>query len=668
MVNFAGMRKILGVAPILPAAVGIVAGIVVYEFLPLWVVVFVLALAVGLYLLKWKWTGAGVGFVAVGMLLCGVMQPNQPPAEIIDHKVTASGRISSATDNPQSVSLIVTVDSIQHVPVEPFKAQVTINSLTPDLEPGTRVDLTTAFSPLPGPPMLPGDADLSLYYKAQGITALAFCTEKDCRVSAPASGLEGMFNRARSSLELTLLHTPLMPECKEFLLATLLADDAFLPPSTELAFRRAGVSHLLALSGLHVGIVVMIVMMLTLPLNIPRWGFYLRPAIAVVFVWSYALMVGMPPSVVRAAIMTSVYMLARIIQRGHTGLNSLLVSIVFILAIRPMWVYSVGFQLSVAAVASILAFSSLVPQQWQRHPVRYYLLMTFLIPVAAMLGTGMIAAIHFSTFPLLFLPSNLAVGVLAPWILGLGAVVLLFAHFGWHLVAVAWVTSKLYALLSAIVTYIGNLPMAEVTGFRFPALIVVPYAAAVVFLWLAISGRSRRWTAAALGACVLTWLSADLFSPEPPAAELYILPEKDATKIVIAGSGPPALILPDAKVDSVGVLTKANLRHSGYLNLRGARDGFALRPTPQQITIGDVALRVLFDSKDTLAEASRPTYLLVCKGFRGSLQPAWRNLRPDTILFSPALNPRTATRLMRESGDTIPIRNLRLKPFKIVCD
>lgn len=659
------MRKILGMCPILPAAVGIVVGIPAYEFLPLWVCLPVLAVSCLFFIKHWPWTAATGLFVAVGMLLCALLRPGAPPDDIFHHKVTASAKVLTVEENPLSLSLLVKVDSIQQTPVSPFKAQLTVNSLSPDLEPGMRVHFTTAFSPLPGKSLLPGDTDLSLYYKSEGISALAYCNDSDCRIVAPATGIENFFTRTRKHLALTLLSTSLTDNCKTFLLATLLGDDAFLAPVTKDTFRRAGVSHLLALSGLHVGIIVVIVMMLSLPLNASRHGFYIRPVIAIVFVWCYAMLVGLPPSVVRAAIMTTVYMLARLIQRGHTGLNSLIISVVFILAIKPLWLYSIGFQLSIAAVASILAFTSLVPRKWHKYPVRHFLLMSVIVPVSAMLGTGIITALHFSSFPLLFLPSNIAVGLFAPWIIGFGAAILIFALCGWQLTVMAWLTSRLYALMTAIITFFGEIPEAEITGCDLPALAFLPYAAAVVFLWFAISRKSWRWGLSSIVSFLLTGLVAITFTTPRPDSELFILPDKDATKIILYTSGTPALILPDAKVDTEEVLRKTNRQHLGYLSLRSDAESFFLRPTPRRITINGTALRMISEASDTTTDTTPPTYLLICSGFSGNTPQIWRKLRPDTILLSPALSPRTSKRIIKECGDSIPVKNLRGSGIKI---
>lgn len=664
------MHRLFAISPIFPATVGIVVGIVASSVLPVWAAVIVVALAALLYKLMWRWTAAGLLFVAVGMILTAVMAPGTQPRGLYGHKVTACAAVSAVSENEASVSLLVSVDSIGEAKVAPFIARITVGNPEFYYSPGERVEFVAVIDSLPSAPMLPGDPDLSLYYKSEGVVAVAYCNSGDCHTVEPAPPVTRAFNRARIHMARSLVATPLSPGCSAFLLAALLGDDSLLAPDTSARFRQAGVSHVLALSGLHVGIVVMIVMMFSFPLNLSRRGFYIRPVVAIVFVWVYAMLVGLPPSVVRAAIMTTVYMLARLIQKGHTGVNSLFISVAVILALRPMWLYSVGFQLSVAAVAAILAFTSLVPPEWKRHPVRYWLLMSVLIPVAAILGTGLIAAIHFASFPLLFLPANLAVGILIPWILGLGMAVMLFASAGWHLLAITWLTNRLYALFSLVINGIGSLSFAEVSGISLSAWVMAPYAAALVFLWLALSRRSWSFAASSFGCAVLTWICAILLAPPAPRAELYILPEKDATRVVMSAGSAPTLILPDLSPDTVEAVGKANRRHGGYLRLRGADvppdgEGFRVMPAPRRLTVGSCSFAFLADPSDTLSLPVGTNYLVVCKGFKARLAPVCRALRPDTVLLSPALHPKIALRLAAEMADTLPVRNLRERPFSL---
>ncbi len=661
------MRSPTSYAPVLPVAIGIPIGIVALLCVPVWCAVVPVALAVALFVMKKPWWATGVLFVAVGMLTAKIMMPAEPPESIIGQKLRFSATIATVGESQQTYRLKIEVDSVEHRALTSFVAILTVNSFDCEFHTGQRINFLSRLKAAQSHPILPGDTDFSLYYKSEGIKALGFCRAEDITVTGSPGIITRTFDKARQNIASAIVSTPLTPECSAFMLATLIGDDALLHPATKETFRRTGISHVLALSGLHVGIIVMIAMLLTLPFNVHRSGIYIRPILAIILVWAYAMLVGMSASVVRAAIMTTVYMLARMIQNGHTGFNSLLISIVVILLAKPMWIFSAGFQLSVCAVASILAFTSLVPQRWQRHPVRYFFFMTILIPIAAILGTGMVAAFHFSTFPLYFLPANIAVGLIIPWLLGLGVMITIFALAGWHLIIATWIASRLYVLLEVAAIVLSQLPYAQIQGVTFHAITILPYFIALVCLWLAIRRRSWMWCISSAGCCAVTMLCVQLLRDTPPTAELYILPDINSTKIVLSAKDTnPYLLLPDLSPDTIENLARANLQHHGFLLGRSDSETFRTAPTPQFITIAGTTLRLLFDSSDTIPTSPRPTYLVVSKGFNGKISKHYQTILPDTILLSPALHPKIAAKLTAECSDTIPVINLRQRSFKIV--
>ena len=113
---------------------------------------------------------------------------------------------------------------------------------------------------------------------------------------------------------------------------------------------------MLALSGLHVGIIASLVMLLLIPVQTVRGGFYIRYFLAVAAIWAYAFIAGISPSILRATIMFTVYIISKVIERDYIGFNSLFTAIIVILLINPLWLFTPGFQLSVLSVASILGF------------------------------------------------------------------------------------------------------------------------------------------------------------------------------------------------------------------------------------------------------------------------------------------------------------------------
>ncbi len=122
-------------------------------------------------------------------------------------------------------------------------------------------------------------------------------------------------------------------------------------------YRDSGVAHLLAISGLHVGIVLIFLNLVFSIFKVfGRVGWTIYSILIILMLWGYALFVGAAPSILRAVIMFSLYQVALIFRRDGTSINVLLASAMVILMCNPLMLYDVGFQLSYAAMFGISLF------------------------------------------------------------------------------------------------------------------------------------------------------------------------------------------------------------------------------------------------------------------------------------------------------------------------
>lgn len=148
------------------------------------------------------------------------------------------------------------------------------------------------------------------------------------------------------------------------------------------SYRASGAAHILAVSGLHVGVVALIFMWLLCPLNLLWRGHLWRAVLVVALIWGYALVVGLTPSVVRAAMMFSALQLATLLRRRYSSL-AVLASVVLVLTLFDVGVvYDVGFQLSVVAVLAIILW---VMPLWRRLSLGWWGEI-FILPLAMGIG------------------------------------------------------------------------------------------------------------------------------------------------------------------------------------------------------------------------------------------------------------------------------------------
>ncbi len=194
-------------------------------------------------------------------------------------------------------------------------------------------------------------------------------------------------------------------------------------------FQDTGTSHLLALSGLHLGILFGLFQLLLLnrlrrrPLRVVAVGFGLA------LVWLYVLVAAMPVSLIRAATMLSLAQLMLLSRRDTSGLDRLLVAAILLLIVSPLSLLDLGFQLSFLSVAAILTLAPLCPTlPPERNRLLRYLYASIVVSLAAWIGTLPVVAYHFHVIALYSLPANLIVIALATPLLALCAAFFLLPH------------------------------------------------------------------------------------------------------------------------------------------------------------------------------------------------------------------------------------------------
>jgi len=233
-----------------------------------------------------------------------------------------------------------------------------------------------------------------------------------------------------------------------------------LEPQLRRQFSAAGAMHVLAVSGLHTNILMMVLMaILTLfgwrkPLYEERVKQYILGMIIILSLMAYAWLTGATPSVVRAVIMSSILLLAMMVRRTNQILNTVFASAFIILVFRPMDLFSVSFQLSFAAVLAIVLF---VPG-WNRVMPQDHVWSLIGVSVAATMGTLPITLYYYGQISNYFLLTNLIVLPLA-WVMMIGGFATLTV--GWITPlgkVLAWIVNGTTWLMNAGVGWLEHLP------------------------------------------------------------------------------------------------------------------------------------------------------------------------------------------------------------------
>jgi competence protein ComEC len=251
------------------------------------------------------------------------------------------------------------------------------------------------------------------------------------------------------------------------------------------AYSKTGLSHLMAVSGLHLGIVLMVVSFMLLPLRFVHRGHRIAALLAIVAIWFYAIMSGALPSVVRAAIMLSVLQLSFVISARYNSLNALAVTIFAMLVYRPNYLFDISFQLSVVAVIGIVVWA--VPiirtaRSWPRPVTAIYSL--FVVGAVATLWTLPIVSHTFGNLPITGVVVTPCVMLFAYAIVSCGILaVVLPIWLGAPFAAVAEWAARIQ---NGVVEWASNLPFASVE-YAMPkwgvALCYTLYVAITLLYW-----------------------------------------------------------------------------------------------------------------------------------------------------------------------------------------
>jgi competence protein ComEC len=195
-------------------------------------------------------------------------------------------------------------------------------------------------------------------------------------------------------------------------------------------YSSAGAIHILAVSGLHVGVVLLFLSFLFKPLEKLVYGRFLKTICIVILLWMFAFIAGLSASVVRAVTMFTFLAVGQTFQRKNVVAFSLITSMLFLLIIKPLFLFDVGFQLSYLAVFGIIWVQPKLYKIWQpKLKITNFFWQLFTVSIAAQLGILPLSIYYFQQFPGLFLLSNFVIIPCLMYILIGGILVIILSLF-----------------------------------------------------------------------------------------------------------------------------------------------------------------------------------------------------------------------------------------------
>lgn len=511
---------------LLPLAGGILCG-TVWAWRPGWVLlvgllIFLLYTSTRKYSLDSAYRSVFGGLLAVWLFLFGwtyvqYQDPLRDPAhwqyvvEVPGKDTHWAGRITKVKESERWTRLSVKVHAWGHDdddPIHPVRGRMMVYVPRQEevaLVPGMWFRFAGEPQAMP-PPQDPEGFDWRQYMRIRGIGHQLFLRDADWEAWPDGSfSLMGSSHTIRGQFYGIL--TSYVPDSLAMQLAgamVLGARDELSDAMNE-AYQASGAVHILAVSGLHVGLVAGMVLGLMGYVVRQKRLYWIRALVAVGLVWGYILVTGMADSAVRAGVLFSFIIVGRSASRHAEALNLLAAAVVVLLLVNPWMIHHVGFQLSVLAVAGILFFHPILYRAW--YPpgkVSLFFWNLFCVTLAAQLATVMLSLFYFHRFPVYFVLSGLFVVPMAGAFLGTGVATLLL--HGVSPLLAGWcgqVLNLLAGVMNGLVFGIAQLPGASLTDLYPRAwwIVLLPLGAGLIMA--AFAQRRTRLLLTGVGALVL---------------------------------------------------------------------------------------------------------------------------------------------------------------------
>lgn len=657
----------LSKAPLLRCLVPLSIGIIIadYATLPLWTVIAMLGVALLLLIVAEWWVAKSpvrairlsylpttvlIVVCALVGIFTAVLHSTVPiSAEAISGKAITC-RIEQISHRESSTELTATLlprekqeeygDSEASTPSGSL--QIFLDHRNFSLTEGDIIALSAQFHPISNLGN-PEEFDYRTFMARRGCFLTASISEKSYHTVGHTDDFFSHSLHARRSLVNLVLNSSLSVEAKQLICTAVVGDASIIDDDTRATFSKAGIAHMLAISGLHTGIILALLSLILRPLDRLR----LRPlrwVITIAAMATFLFVTGMSASAIRATIMAATAIAAVAWQRDGSGLNSLCLAAILILTFSPMSLFSVGFQLSFAAVAAILLLSGKINAISRRRTIIYSIVTWIVATLIANVGCAVISAHYFHTLPLLSIISNIILIPILPFFVAVSLIAILALSLGVQFaelnVLLEWLTSFINGTANAATklpfAYIDNLYVSQ----PVVALYYLAFALAVAFIY-------RRRFATGIGflatcAAIILWIATE--SAFTPRQGFVILNNRHSTPLLSFSHGTGSLWCTDSQWSEADFSKSfsnllARYRISG-INIPANQPGDSLTIATSAAVICGKRIVMASHTDMRYLRASKPVacdYLIITNRYYGNIADLLHTFSPKTVVLSGAL-------------------------------
>jgi competence protein ComEC len=252
-------------------------------------------------------------------------------------------------------------------------------------------------------------------------------------------------------------------------------------------YQYSGATHVLSVSGLHVGFIMLFILFVLKPIPNNRKGSFIKLVAILTSLGLFGIVSGLSPPVLRSVVMFSFLAIGNHLRRGSNIYHNLLVSVLLILLFEPYFLFDVGFQLSYIALFSILWIQPLIKGIWKpKNKVATYIWEALSVSFAAQIGTFPVCLYYFHQFPGLFFVTNILILPVLSFIMIAGIIVMIISAFGSCPEFIIKIFEKSIYILNSIIHFVASFESFVIRniGFNFFYLLAFYLLIITSVFWL----------------------------------------------------------------------------------------------------------------------------------------------------------------------------------------
>jgi competence protein ComEC len=432
--------------------------------------------------------------------------------------------------------------------------------------------------------------------------------------------------------------------------ALILGQEDNLDAETYRQYAGAGVMHILNVSGLHVGIVYMVLNFLLGFMNRNRKAIIIKTLITFAVIWFYAMITGFSPSVARAATMFSIVLLAVLVNRKSHIINSLAFSALILLAYNPYYLLNIGFQLSYIAVAGIVFLYDWIYQRLT--PVTLIgdkIWQIVAVSIAAQVATIPISLFYFHQFPSYFIAANIVAIPLSSLVIYSGMLVLVTSFVPVISGFFGYITVLLLKFLNGSIGWIESLPYSVFSGIPFRTSEMIILYVFLILIVTAVAFRHKRSFILAITALLLFLGIRTVYELNARDQQKLIVFDAGKYSVIEFVEGTESLVLADSVFTSdhtkqdqlLGRSNTALGIKKSVVQSQGFHDGALQQYSPSVAATGKyflfnnklMAIVDKIPAKRNTADPLKVDYLVLSGNLKGSLAEILNLYEPVHIIM-----------------------------------